>query len=95
MDIIQIAAYVTAIGVIALGLSKIYKTIKLIDDKIVEFNDNLTENTLSTLRLVIINEKMPLNERLKSGMKYTEMGGNGEVHALYEFLCEEYKKNCK
>lgn len=95
MDIIQISAYVTAIGVIGLGLSKIYKTIKLIDNKIVEFNNNLNENTLSTLRLVIINEKMPLTERLKAGAEYTKLGGNGEVHALYDFLCEEYKKNCK
>lgn len=95
MDIIQIGAYVTAIGVIGVGLSKIYKTIKMIDDKIVEFDKNLKSNTLSTLRLVIINEKMPLTERLKAGAEYTKLGGNGEVHALYDFLCDEYKKNCK
>ena len=95
MDMIQIGAYATAIGVIGAGLTKIYKTIKLIDNKIEEFDKNLKSNTLSTLRLVIINSEMPLKERLKAGAEYTDLGGNGEVHALYEFLCDEYKKNCK
>lgn len=66
MDIIQIASYITAITVIAVFLYKIYKIVSGVEKKINKFEVNLQENTLSTLRLVIINEQMPLSERLKA-----------------------------
>ena len=66
MDIIKIASYITAITVTAVFLYKIYKIVSGVEKKINKFEVNLQENTLSTLRLVIINEQMPLSERLKA-----------------------------
>jgi len=71
--IIQIAGYITAIMTIigfafaiVKGIKAVYKFARKIETKIDNFDDNLKENTLSTLRLVIINENMPLSERLKA-----------------------------
>ena len=93
--LLAIAGVLTATTPIAVFLVKIYKLISGVEKKINGFEENLNNNTLSTYRLVIINEDMPLSERLNAGKKYVEMGGNGEIHVLYDFLCEEYKKNCK
>lgn len=47
---------------------------------------DLEYNTIETLRLVIINEDMPLDERLKAGKKYLEMGENGSIRLLIKDL---------
>ena len=52
------------------------------------FENNLADNTLNTLRLVIINAKMPLSEGPKAGAKYCELWENGEIHALMEQLMQ-------
>ena len=94
-NIITVASVITAITTIVGAITTIYKLVRSIEKKVDKFENNLSTNTLSTLRLVIINEKMPLSERLKAGQKYTELGGNGEVHALYEALRDKYKKEVK
>lgn len=93
--IITIGSMITAVIAIATAVGSLYKLIRKVDIKIDKFETNLRENTLSTLRLVIINEKMPLNERLKAGEKYVELGGNGEIHALYDALQEKYKEKVR
>lgn len=95
MDIIAIAGTITAITTIVVFLYKIYKLISGVEKKINKFENNLNDNTLSTYRLVIINEDMPLSERLNAGKKYVDMGGNGEIHALYDALQEQYKEKVK
>ena len=74
--ILKIASILTAITVIAGAvkglirlISNFYKFMRKIETKIDNFDENLKENTLSTLRLVIINEDMPLPERLKARCK--------------------------
>lgn len=74
--IFQIAGYITAIMTIfgfivaiVKGVKAVYKFARKIETKIDNFDGNLMENTLSTLRLVIINEDMPLPERLKARCK--------------------------
>lgn len=76
-------------------LWKAHKLISSIEKKVDNFEENLNSNTLHTLRLVIINKDMPLSERLKAGKEYVEKGGNGEVHALYDALQEQYKEEMK
>ena len=39
--------------------------------------EELRVNTLNTLKNTMVNENMPLTERLEAGRKYIEMGGNG------------------
>lgn len=94
-EIITIGATLSAVITIITAVISVYKIVRKIDKKLEHFENNLQENTLSTLRLVIINEKMPINERLNAGKKYVELGGNGEIHATYEALKEKYKEKVR
>ena len=67
--IITIASVITAITTIVTAIVSIYKLVRSVEKKIDRFENNLNANTLSTLRLVIINEKMPLSERLNARCK--------------------------
>lgn len=91
----QVIANATIILTIVGFLIKAYKLIRSVEKKIDNFETNLNDNTLHTLRLVIINKDMPLSERLIAGKEYVEKGGNGEVHALYDALQEKYKEEMK
>ena len=100
--LIKVASILTALGVIigaivgiVKTLRKLYDFLRKVEKKIDNFDINLQENTLNTLRLVIINDKMPLSERLKAGERYLQMGGNGEIHAMCEALEEKYKEGVK
>lgn len=44
------------------------------------------ENYLTSLRLTVMCENMPLGERIAAGLKYIEAGGNGETK---KYLIEE------
>lgn len=92
---ILISTFLTAITTIVVFLYKLYKLIKNVDTKFEGFEKNLQTNTLSTLRLIIINEDMPLSERVSAGEEYVKLGGNGAIHAKYEALKELYKEECK
>lgn len=57
----------------------------------------LRDNSLDTYRLVITNEKMPLEERILCGERYIDAGGNGAVHKIVSELKqqkidEDYRK---
>lgn len=58
-------------------------------DKLVEHDE---EQYLSILRLTIMNEEMPITERIVAGRKYSEKGGNGEVKKYYENMLREHTK---
>ena len=58
-------------------------------DKLVEHDE---EQYLSILRLTIMNEEMPITERIVAGQKYAAKGGNGEVKAYYEKMLHEHTK---
>lgn len=64
--IITIGSVITAITTIVTAIVAIYKLVRSVEKKIDRFENNLADNTLNTLRLVIINEKMPLPERLRA-----------------------------
>lgn len=89
--IIKIASLIAAIITIISFLSAIYRLVRKVDKKVESFEVNLNKNRIEILRLIIINENMPLDERVNAGEEYTKMGGNGSVHALYEILLEKYK----
>lgn len=83
--IMLIAEIITAIVTICGFLGSIWKLFK----KINNFQETLDYNTLETLKLIIINENIPLDERLKAGKIYTEKGGNGSIKKIYHNLEEE------
>lgn len=91
-SIIEIAALIAAITSIVTAIWKIYKLASKISKRVEEFEKGLKTNTLSTLRLVIINDDMPLQERINAGEEYVKLGGNGAIHAMYDQLVENYKK---
>lgn len=51
-----------------------------------------TANRMSILQLKITNKDMPLEERIKAGKEYLDLGGNGTVKIMYSELLDEYKQ---
>ena len=90
--IIMAATCISSLGVIIATVIKMYTIARKIEVRVENFEKGLKTNTLSTLRLVIINEDMPLQERINAGEEYVRLGGNGAIHAMYDKLVEDYKK---
>lgn len=47
---------------------------------------------LSILRLTIVEENMPISERIIAGDKYIKKGGNGDVKKYYQKMLLEHTK---
>lgn len=90
--IVEIAGVLGALGVIAGTACKIYKTFKGILDKLSEVRMYQKEDYLGILRLTIMSEEMPLEERIAAGDKYISNGGNGAVKHKYEQLLKQLDK---
>lgn len=93
--IIIISSVITALSTIIGALITIYKLVNNVEKKFEKIDNNMKETNLSVLRLTIINESMPLDERVDAGEKYVNAGGNGSVHALYDVLREKYENELK
>ena len=50
------------------------------------------EQYLDILRLTIMNDNMPISERIIAGKKYIDRGGNGDVKKYYENFLKEHTK---
>ncbi len=97
--ILQVAAVVTAITTICVAAKKVISLVKKIADFIHRLDSSV--DTLlkhdnaqykAILRLTITADHMPMSERLLAGKEYVEeLGGNGEVKALYN----ELKAKCE
>ncbi|MBR2643782.1 MAG: hypothetical protein IKD54_00655, partial [Clostridia bacterium] len=48
------------------------------------------EQYKAILRLTVMNENMPLSERIAAGKKYIELDGNGDVRHFYETQLKPY-----
>ncbi|XAM45301.1 hypothetical protein TPDSL_18080 [Terrisporobacter petrolearius] len=66
----------------------IEKRFDKIDSHFENIDENLNKNTLMTLKLVILNDKLSLDERISAGEEYINLGGNGFVKSYYEKLVE-------
>lgn len=87
MEAINIfSAIAGAIGIIVSFFIAIWKLFKKIDT----IQEEFTENTIATLRLTIVNEHLPMDERIHAGEKYISMGGNGSVKKIVNQLIEEH-----
>lgn len=94
--ILEAAALLSALGVLAGFGYKVYKKIKAIHDDVKSMkemqqvqNEHENENYMNILRLTIMSEEMPLSERIAAGDKYIKDGGNGEVKHKYEQLLRQ------
>ncbi len=82
-----LATSITAIFVL---LGTIYKKLKKVFTLFNEIKEHTEENYLNNLRLIIMSEEMPIEERLTAGEKYIKAGGNGQVKAFYKKLQKQY-----
>lgn len=87
--LIIMASIITALTIIFTAIVKILKMFKLLYMKIHNFQESINENTMYTLKLVVLNENLDREERISAGKRYLELGGNGFVHAIYDKLVEE------
>ena len=88
--IIMIASIVTAITVISSTCFKVYIFFRNLEKKYDEMNDILKNNTLYILKIAVLDEQLPLTDRLKAGELYMDLGGNGAVKKKYQELLKEY-----
>lgn len=88
-QLILIASIITAITIIVTATFKVLKMFTTLYNKIHEFQESINENTMYTLKLVVLNENLDMEERISAGKRYLELGGNGFVHAVYNKLLEE------
>lgn len=80
--------------IIALGgtLWKLSRPLKEIVQRLDRMEQYQHNDYMSTLRLTIMSEEMPMEERLAAGEKYVNEGGNGAVKARYRLMIEEYQR---
>lgn len=81
-EIVLIAEIITAIITICGVLGSVWRLFK----KINNFQETLTYNTLETLKLIIINKNIPLDERISAGQTYIKLNGNGAIKKLVSEL---------
>ena len=68
------------------------KANKKLEQKVDKLVEHDREQYLSILRLTIMNETIPISERIIAGDKYLKAGGNGEVKKYYLQMLEEHTK---
>ena len=68
------------------------KANKKLEDKVDKLVEHDEDQYLSILRLTIMSEEMPIQERIIAGEKYVKKGGNGEVRKYYQKMLDEHTK---
>lgn len=88
--IILLGGVAGAIIAILTLIGKIYSAVRKMSKEFVIIKEHTEENYLNNLRLVIMSNEMPIEERLNAGEKYVKLGGNGQIKAFYKKLQKEY-----
>ena len=84
IDILFWAKALTAIAAAIVVVFKIINPILALLKKVETLEKRQHETYMQTLRLVIMSEEMPLEERIKAGDAYIKEGGNGAIKRFYE-----------
>ena len=82
-NIIFIATILGGIGTIIGVLIKMYKFARNIEEKYEEMNELIKENTIHILKIAVLNEDLPVTDRVNAGERYMALGGNGFVKKKY------------
>ena len=69
-----------------------YKLARNIEEKYEEMNELIKENTIHILKIAVLNEDLPITDRINAGERYMSLGGNGFVKKKYLKLLDEYEK---
>ncbi len=64
-------------------------------DEVKSLNDRVAKIELDNLKLIIMSNEIPLEERLQAGERYINLGGNGGVKVHVKILKEEYEDEIK
>ena len=91
-SILIVASVVTALTAITAFLFKIYNFFRKLEIKYDEMNELLKSNTIHLLKIAVLDDKLPLTDRLHAGEQYIKMGGNGTIKRIYEKLLDEYEE---
>ena len=89
-NITQICTALAAVGSVLTILLKVLSPLKSIEARIEKLESYSQSDYMNTLKLTIMSEEFPLEERLVAGEKYVQEGGNGAIKAKYQLLREEY-----
>ena len=92
-SILITASVATALTVITAFLFKIYNFFRKLEIKYDEMNNLLKNNTIHLLKIAVLDDKLPLTDRIHAGEQYIKLGGNGFIKKKYERLLEEYENN--
>lgn len=92
-SILITASVITALTVISAFLFKIYNFFRKLEKKYDEMNELLKNNTIHLLKIAVLDEDLPLTDRIHAGEQYIKLGGNGFIKKKYERLLEEYENN--
>lgn len=76
-------------------LKSMFERLDKIDENIKEINTRLAKVEVNDLKLIIMSEEIPIEERIEAGKKYIEMGGNGAIKIHCKILAEEYEKQIR
>ena len=89
-----IAGAITAIITLGVKLFGVVKKVKQYFKDLKESVDTLLENDkdqrMAILKLTVMQENMPLSERISAARKYLDLGGNGDIKAYYEEHLKPY-----
>ena len=87
----DICTYLTVIAGFAVAVLKIARPLREIEQRIKRLESYTHNDYMSALRLTVMSEEMPIEERLAAGEKYVQDGGNGAIKAKYQLLIREYQ----
>lgn len=90
-EISSILQLVVVIGTLIGSVWRVTKPFRAISSRLEALEEFCHNDYLSTLRLTILNDDVPITERLAAGEKYVKEGGNGAVKVRYHMLQEEYE----
>lgn len=92
MDIIEIAGFITAIGVVIGAIIKIHKILSRMEHKFDEYDSILKENTMHILKMALLSDDLPITDRINAGKRYLELGGNGYGKIVYNHLIKQIEE---
>ena len=86
-----LCGYLSVIIALIGTLWRLSRPLKEIVQRLERVEQYQHKDYLCMLRLTIMSEEMPMEERLAAGEKYVQEGGNGAIKAKYHLLIEEYQ----
>ena len=63
---------------------------KPVMDKLEKFEKRMDKFEINQLKNIIMNDNIPLSERLEAGDRYIVLGGNGAIKVFYKKLKDDY-----